>query len=284
MTTAGSGGPPEGSEESAGVVGSLKQLIGEVFEEPEDADDRFERVQALKGRVSVERHSLGARLSHWTQATLMFILIGTGYALWTGSYGPLNIAPWDGYFLAFGLHIWAGVLLMVFLFVLFPLYHIYVDGHRQLAELADIRITVRLAQAFPGLKSYIPGYHKARETYDEEDGDWVAYHPMQKSFFWWVSIFFGVLVLTGFGMYANMRSDPVWWVELLGFLGNYVDIILLEQIHLLVFFIIIAMVIGHVYFAMLPSNWATLKSMVFGEMDAYVLQGGRDDDENDNDG
>ncbi|WP_253737495.1 cytochrome b/b6 domain-containing protein [Halohasta salina] len=275
MTTSDPG--PTG-DEAANLRQRLVGLVGSVLAPPEEADDRYSRVQALKGRVTVERHGLGARLSHWTQAFLMFVLMGTGYAIWTGSYGPLNVVPWDGYYLAFGLHMWAGILLMAFLFVLFPLYHVYVDGHRQLAELADIRVALRVGQAFVGLKSYIPGYHEARQTYDEEDGDWVAYHPMQKTFFWWVSILFGVLALTGFGMYREMRSDPAWWVDWLGFLDGWLNIVLLKQIHLLTFFLIVAMVAGHVYFALLPSNRETLKSMVFGEMDAYVL-GGEDDDE-----
>lgn len=270
--------PPGETAAESGVTTRLLGLLRSVFRSPAAADDRYSRIQAMKGRVSVERHGLGARLSHWTQALLMFILMGTGYAIWTGTYGPLNIVPWDGYYIAFGMHLWAGILLMAVLFVLFPLYHVYVDGHRQLAELADIRVSIRVAQAFVGLKSYIPGYHDARQTYDEAEGDWVAYHPMQKTFFWWINILFAVLVVTGFGMYAEMRSDPAWWVELLGFLDGWLNIVLLKQIHLLVFFVVVSMVLGHVYFALLPSNRATLKSMVFGEMDAYVLGGDDDDD------
>jgi len=269
--------PGETAAES-GVTTRLLGLLRSVFRSPAAADDRYSRIQAMKGRVSVERHGLGARLSHWTQALLMFILMGTGYAIWTGTYGPLNIVPWDGYYIAFGMHLWAGILLMAVLFVLFPLYHVYVDGHRQLAELADIRVSIRVAQAFVGLKSYIPGYHDARQTYDEAAGDWVAYHPMQKTFFWWINILFAVLVVTGFGMYAEMRSDPAWWVELLGFLDGWLNIVLLKQIHLFVFFVVVSLVLGHVYFALLPSNRETLKSMVFGEMDAYVLGGDDDDD------
>ena len=270
--------PPGETAAESGVTTRLLGLLRSVFRSPAAADDRYSRIQAMKGRVSVERHGLGARLSHWTQALLMFILMGTGYAIWTGTYGPLNIVPWDGYYIAFGMHLWAGILLMAVLFVLFPLYHVYVDGHRQLAELADIRVSIRVAQAFVGLKSYIPGYHDARQTYDEAEGDWVAYHPMQKTFFWWINILFAVLVVTGFGMYAEMRSDPAWWVELLGFLDGWLNIVLLKQIHLFVFFVVVSLVLGHVYFALLPSNRETLRSMVFGDMDAYVLGGDDDDD------
>ena len=282
MTTsdpeAADGNPSGETAAESGLVARLLGLLRSVFRSPAAADDRYSRIQAMKGRVSVERHGLGARLSHWTQALLMFVLMATGYAIWTGTYGPLNIGPWDGYYLAFGLHLWAGILLMAVLFVLFPLYHVYVDGHRQLAELADIRVSIRVAQAFVGLKSYIPGYHDARQTYDEAEGDWVAYHPMQKTFFWWINILFAVLVVTGFGMYAEMRSDPAWWVELLGFLDGWLNIVLLKQIHLFVFFVVVSMVLGHVYFALLPSNRETLRSMVFGEIDAYVLGGDDDDD------
>jgi formate dehydrogenase subunit gamma len=285
MTTSES--PPgsgSGADSDPETSGSLRHrlvgLLRELLRRPDEADERYGRIHALRGRVTVQRHSLGARISHWFQALCMLVLMWTGFAIWTGSYWPLNIAPWDGYYIAFGLHIWAGILLMALLFVLFPMYHIYVAGHRQLAELADIREAVHIGQAFAGLKSYIPGYHDARQTYDEEEGDWVAYHPMQKTFFWWISIFFGVLVLTGFGMYAEMRTDPIWWVDLLGFLDGYVGFILLKQIHLLTFFIVVAMVIGHVYFAVLPSNRETLKSMIFGDMEAYVLG----DEEGDDDG
>jgi formate dehydrogenase subunit gamma len=273
-----SGADSSSGESSAGLRDRVGSLLSEVLAPPEEADDRYDRIRAMKGRVTVERHSLGARLSHWTQALLMVVLMGTGYAIWTGTYGPLNVPTWDGYYVAFGLHMWAGILLMSFLFVLFPLYHIYVDGHRQLAEMDDVRVTVRVAQAFVGLKSYIPGYHRARETYDEEEGDWVAYHPMQKTFFWWVSILFGLLALTGFAMYADMRTDPIWWVETLGFLSPWLPFELLLQIHLLLAFLVFTMVLGHVYFALLPSNHGALKSMVFGDIDAYVLEEGDPDD------
>ena len=264
---------------SAGIRERLHRLASAVLSPSEEFDEQYERLRAETDRDTVERHSLGSRLSHWTQAALMFVLIGTGYAIWTGNYGPLNVPPWDGYYVAFGLHMWAGTLLVAVLFVLFPLYHVFVDGHRQLAELDDIRVSVRVAQAFVGLKSYIPGYHRARETYDEEDGDWVAYHPMQKTFFWWVSIFFGLLAVTGFSMYAEMMTDPVWWVGVVGFLSPWLPFEFLLQIHLLLAFLIVAMVIGHVYFAILPSNHGALKSMVVGDMDAYVLREDDDDDE-----
>ena len=266
-------------ESSAGLRERFQRLAAAIRAPSEEFDEQYERLRSETDRDTVERHSLGSRLAHWTQAALMFILIGTGYAIWTGNYGPLNVPPWDGYYVAFGLHMWAGTLLVAVLFVLFPLYHVFVDGHRQLAELDDIRVSVRVAQAFVGLKSYIPGYHRARETYDEEDGDWVAYHPMQKTFFWWVSIFFGLLAITGFSMYAEMMTDPVWWVGIVGFLSPWLPFEFLLQIHLLLAFLIVAMVIGHVYFAVLPSNHAALRSMVFGDMDAYVLRENDDDDE-----
>ncbi len=281
-SSAGSGGGPDSDSESTGSIKERAVALGqEMLRPPEEADDRYRRIQALKGRVTVERHSLGARIAHWLQAFCMLLLMWTGYAIWTGNYWILDVATWDGYATALELHVWGGVVLMLYLFVVFPLYHVYVDGHRQLAELADIREAFHIGQAFAGLKSYIPGYHDARQTYDEEEGDWVAYHPMQKTFFWWISIFFGVLVLTGFGMYAEMRSDPAWWVELLGFLDGYLGFVLLQQIHLLTFFIAVAMVIGHVYFALLPGNRNALKSMVFGDMEAYVLGDGEDNEHDD---
>ncbi|WP_181691595.1 cytochrome b/b6 domain-containing protein [Natronomonas sp. LN261] len=268
-----------GSGSSGSLRGRMHKYVTEMLAPPEEADDRYDRIRAMTGKVTIERHSLGARISHWMQAFLMFVLIGTGYAIWTGNYGPLSVPPWDGYYVAFGLHMWAGILLLSFLFVLFPLYHVYVDGHRQLAELEDVRVTARIAQAFVGLKSYIPGYHRARETYDEEESDWVAYHPMQKTFFWWVSIFFGLLALTGFGMYAEIRTDPARWVELLGFLSPILPFELMLQIHLLLAFVVVAMVLGHVYFAVLPSNHDALKSMIFGDMEAYVLPAEEDEDD-----
>ncbi|SDJ64014.1 Cytochrome b subunit of formate dehydrogenase [Halovenus aranensis] len=266
------------TDSDTGLRERLREFAVALRHPSEGLDDRFERLREVEERETVERHSLGARITHWTQAFLMFVLLGTGYAIWTKNYGPLNVAPWDGYFISFGLHMWAGTLLMAVLFVLFPLYHVFVDGHRQLAEPDDVRVTVRVAQAFVGLKSYIPGYHRARETYDEKEGDWVAYHPMQKTFFWWVSIFFGVLAVTGFSMYAEMLGDPVWWVEVLGFLSPWLAFEHLLQLHLLVAFIVLAMVLGHVYFAVLPSNHAALKSMVFGDIDAYVVREDDDDE------
>ena len=222
---------------------------------------------------SIRRWGLGSIVSHWLLVVLMVTAIVTGVAFWTGWY-PLDIGIWDGYQTAFYFHIGAGILIAVIALVVFPFYHKFVDGHNLVVSLDQIKEEIIIAFSFVGLIRYIPGYKKARRTYDEDREEWAGYHPMQ-TVFWYVTWFFVVaLTLSGFALWENLATDPTWWVATLGFLSEWLAYETMLQLHLLATFWVIAAIAVHAYFAVTPGNWDILRSMVFG-----TLQGWRVDAE-----
>ncbi|MCU4717691.1 cytochrome b/b6 domain-containing protein [Halapricum hydrolyticum] len=272
-----SGTTDDAGESPAGETGGTSSLLDRgrqlwrtARSDIIETDDRVAQLETAERRP-VERHSLGNRLSHWIQAILFFLLLWTGLAIWSGNYFLLESGIWGGYYVAFGIHMWTGILIVAITFVVFPYYYVLVDKHHQLLEMADIQVSFDIAEAFVGLKKYMPYYHDARRAYDEDEGDWIAHHPMQKTFFWWIAIFIGILALTGFGMYREMATESTWWIDALGFMAGWLAFETLKQIHLLLAFITAVMVLFHIYFAALPSNWDVLKSMVFGDVDAFIV-------------
>lgn len=261
-----------------GLIARGRRLVKTAFSDLSETDPRVEQLKDAETR-SVERHSLGNRISHWLQVILFTLLLWTGLAIWTGNYAVLDAlgsSIWGGYYIAFGIHMWAGILGLAVTFVIFPYYYIVADDHRQLLEMADIQVGAAVIPAFLGLRKYLPYYHDARRAYDEDEEDWMAHHPAQKSFFWWFAIFFGVLALTGFAMFREMTAEPSWWIDALGFLSAFFAFELLKQIHLVLAFVTTAMVVFHIYFAVLPGNWDILKSMFVGDVKAYIVHGERE--------
>jgi Ni/Fe-hydrogenase 1 B-type cytochrome subunit len=274
-TTDDSSESPAGETDGSGPLARVRRLVRLARADLKETDDRVGQLETAERR-EIERHSLGNRISHWVQAVLFFLLLWTGLAIWTGNYFLLESGIWGGYYVAFGIHMWTGILIVAITFVVFPYYYVFVDKHHQLLEMADIQVGTAIAEAFVGLRKYLPYYHDARRAYDEDEDDWIAHHPMQKTFFWWIAIFIGILALTGFGMYREMATESTWWIDALGFMAGWLALETLKQIHLLLAFITGVMVLFHIYFAVLPSNWDVLKSMVFGDVKAYIVHSERE--------
>ena len=252
--------------------GSVKQLTEGVRKRYCDYDERS--VELTDAEIVGERlrHSIGSRVSHWLQVTLMTVLVVTGYALWSGNYGPMNIPIWDGYYVAFGLHMWAGNFIVVVTLILFPFYHVLVDGHRQMVEYSDLVLVINIGLAFLGFREYPSNYHKCRRTWDVVKDHWMVGHPAQKGYFWLMLIFVAGVAVTGFGVYTEIATDPVWWVTWIGFPANYLAVETLKQIHLVLAAVITAMVLFHAYFGLMKSNRDFLKSMVVGTLPYYEVQ------------
>lgn len=251
---------------------NLRRLVETVLGRYQDVDSRTEQLEDAERTTVVIRHSLGSRLSHWGQLLFMLVVLLTGGAFYFHTYGPLSIGIWDGYFVAFNLHIWAGFLLLAFAILLFPVFHTHIDDHRQLAEYEDVTLAFHLALAFIGLRDYPEQYHEARRAWDRGRRDWMSGHPAQKGFYWWISIFIILISLTGFGMYREMIAAPPGWLETLGFLAGWFTLEGLRLLHLVLTGIIVAMLLIHVWFSALPSNWDFLKSMVTGRIRAYTVE------------
>jgi len=218
---------------------------------------------------TIERWGFGSIVSHWVMAVLMLLVAATGFLFWTGWYGPLNVGIWDGYQVSFYLHTYGGVVLAVIALLVFPVYHRFADGHRLLVTPTQIKEEMVIALSFLGLMKYIPGYKKARRTYDEDEAEWVGYHPMQ-TVFWYVTWFFViVLTLTGFALWAALAMDPAWWLAALGFMDGWVTYETMLRLHLIATFWVLAAIGVHVYFAVMPGNWDFLRSMVVGTVEGW---------------
>ncbi|AFZ73339.1 cytochrome b/b6 domain-containing protein [Natronobacterium gregoryi] len=222
-------------------------------------------------KETIHRWGTGSIICHWVMVLCMFIALVTGVQFWTGWYGPLNIGIWDGYQVAFQLHMWAGVILAVIALVIFPYYHKFVDGHELLVSLDQIKEEIIIAVSFVGLTDYIPGYKKARRTYNEDHEEWVGYHPMQ-TVFWYVTWFFVLaLTVTGFALWNGIATDPAWWIAAIGFMEGWVTYETMLRLHLLATFWVIAAVSIHAYFPLMPSNLDMTKSMFTGTLEGWVV-------------
>lgn len=262
--------------------GGLRQFLTEtIWESYESVDERSSKLTDAETVGERWRHSIGTRLFHWTQVTLMLVLILTGFAIWSGVYGPMDVGIWGGYYVAFGLHMWAGILILAVSLVLFPYYHIVRDHHDVLPDTADVVLMVNVVLAFVGLRDYPENYHKARRTWDLREKEWMTGHPAQKMYFWMISALIVVIALTGFASYSIMAADPPGWIVSLGFLANSMSLEGLKQTHFVLAALITAMVGMHAYFPFLPSNWDMLKSMVTGNMDIYYVNSPDDDERTD---
>ena len=254
---------------------------------------RYEPYLTLESedKEPIKRWGLGSIVSHWLLVVLMVVVAGTGFLFWTGWYGPLNVGIWDGYQLSFYLHTYGGVVIAVIALLVFPMYHKFADGHKLLVTPTQIKENLVIALSFLGLLNYIPGYKNARRTYDEDESEWVGYHPMQ-TVFWYVTwLFVVVLTLTGFALWKALAMEPAWWIAALGFMEGWATYETMLRLHLIATFWVLAAIAVHAYFAVLPGNWDFLRSMVFGtvngwrvseetrsEMEESFPSEGRDDD------
>lgn len=257
---------------------TIQRLRERVRDRSRAVDEEYSEALAAEKRAPTHRHGLGSRVSHWLLVVLFVALLATGLAMWLGWYGPLATDVYDGYYPAFGIHMWTGILVLAVGFVLFPFYHVVVDGHDPVPTVQDLKDTLTIVAAFVGLRQYVAGYHRARRTWDERDEEWAAYHPAQK-LFWWTQLgLFALLAVTGFAMYDTMAAAPPWWVGWLGAPAAWLAPETQLQLHVFFSLALTAAVLMHIYFAVLPSNWDVLTSMVSGEVEAYVIP---DDDQPD---
>jgi formate dehydrogenase subunit gamma len=232
---------------------------------------RYERYRFLDkaDREMLHWHSFGTIAAHWSLVVLMALATLTGLSKWLGVYGPLDIGIWGGYNPAFLVHVWAGTLLAVVAFVVYPFYSIVVDGKSVLVTREQVQEQIVIVLAFLGLASYIPGYKKARRAYDVENEEWIGHHPTQTAFWYGTWLFVGLLTLTGFALWADLATDPAWWVAGLGFMSGLFGFEMILRLHLVSTAIIVASVALHAYFPLMPSNHDLLFSMIHGKLKGW---------------
>ncbi len=254
----------EGSESTGGWLSGLWLA----------AANRYEQYRYLDkaDRETLDWHSWGTIISHWSLVVLMVLVAWTGIAKWLGVYTFLETGIWGGYNPAFLVHVWAGIFLAVVAFILYPYYSLIVDGKRALITREQIQEQIVIVLAFLGLASYIPGYKKARRSYDAENEEGIAHHPTQTAFWYVTWLFVGLLTLTGFALWSSLATDPAWWVSALGFMEGWFAYETVLRIHLIATFWVLAAVALHAYFPLMPSNHDMLFSMIHGKLKGWRLE------------
>lgn len=222
-------------------------------------------------KVAVVRWGYGSIVSHWVMVVSMFAAMLTGFMIWTGFYGPVEVGIWGGYQTAFSTHVWMGVLVAVVALVVFPFYHKVADGHSLLLSKAQLKEQVVILLAFVGLLGYIPGYKQARRAYDTDRDHWVGYHPAQTAFWYATWVLVILLVLTGFALWAEIATDPAWWISAFGFMEGWLPFEQMLQVHLVTTFLALAAIAVHAYVALLPSNRDIMGSMLHRTVDAWLV-------------
>ncbi len=222
----------------------------------------------MEKTITVERHNLGVRITHWLQVVFMLTLIITGYGIYSGSYIIGNAAPAFGYFSNFGLHMVAAAFLLATNLILL-LYFLAVDDdiERQIVRLKDITNIIKITLNFVGVKKEYPPLH----SYDLQKKEWTnKYHPMQKFFLWLEILLIVVAALAGYAMFKILYYGEAGILSPLGFLAQYLSIETLKAVHFTVFLFFVAILPFHIYLALIPVNWNLLKAMVFKEYPARV--------------
>lgn len=257
-------GVTRGTEPEGSADGLLSQLWLDVA-------NKYERYRHLdpEETVLMDWHSRGTVLAHWSMLVLMILTAGTGLLKWIGWYGALDIGIWGGYYVAFLIHVWTGVLFAIWAFVLYPYYSLVVDGKQVIVSADQVKEQIIIGLSMFGLASYIPGYKKARRTYDEEVEEWVGHHPMQTAFWYATWGFAAILTLTGFALWAALSTEPAAYISVLGFVNGWFAFETILRLHLLSTFLFLASVAVHAYIALLPSNRDLLFSMVHGKLNGW---------------
>jgi formate dehydrogenase subunit gamma len=192
------------------------------------------------------RYTLGQRLFHWTNAIACLGLLVSGLAIHSPNsfaYG-FSTATW------FAWHRFLGILL-----VLGILYHVLWDLYIRDAGFFMVIDTVSMKN----LKAITMNFLGLREGYPRHD----RYNPFQILAHWAIALSVMGLVVTGFILWKPTRT-----LMPLNVLGLELEFVFLcRTFHGLFSGILLALVIGHFYFAVLiRKNWVLSKAMLTGKV------------------
>ena len=187
--------------------------------------------------ATITKYELGARLYHWGNAAFTVGLIVSGAALMVpGSLRPLMISWLRIHEVLAGLFT-AGLILHV---VVAPLRG---EGRSMWFHRSDWRDLQKIFANFFGLSSDYPAYGK--------------YDPLQKLYHAYLTLASAALLFTGVFLFLNAetlsRPSHEWmrWMRL---------------IHDLASVTFVALVLGHLYFALIPSNRAEFWAIITGRL------------------
>jgi len=197
------------------------------------------------------RHPWSEVAVHWTFAALIFIDMATGYMIYANGWPYLygNSPPAFGYYTNYGLHATAGILLLLVNGAIW-IYIEYTEEEirEHVPDLQDMKNFVKLAK---WAVNPFAEYPIQVRVWDREKGDWHNhYHPLQKLYFFGELVLVAVMVLTGFGIHSVYYGASTPLFSALGFASAFMSLELMKQLHLLTFWLFLAMIAFHVYYVL----------------------------------
>ena len=204
--------------------------------------------------VTVTRHPIERRIWHWVFFVTMGMLVLTGIDMYL-TYSIFGYSIYGGFSLARSWHIIFALLAAFWAYPIF-LYIYGVTG--ELKELIpstrDITIFVGIARNFLGLSTYYPEH----STYDVRGEKYYRKcNPGQKLVYGGILLFLLLQGITGFAMF---------WPDEFGFVTSALrGIVTVRALHLALIYAILGLVTMHIYMAVIPPNWESLKSMFIGK-------------------
>ncbi len=200
----------------------------------------------------VKYYDVVERLFHWTDFVVLGMMVVTGVAIFFPGSLDFLLAP-------FGVQgVAADVTLhLTFVWALLGLIAIHVIWDTAVARgfwnispgISDMRDAAKRAKNFVGWSNEYPRMGK--------------YDAFMKTFHWGLTLSLIVLGITGIYFWNPFNLMPN--------LG-YATENLFRVLHDIFAFLLVGLIIGHIYFAVIPENWPILKAMVTGTMskDFYV--------------
>jgi formate dehydrogenase subunit gamma len=194
---------------------------------------------ASTGRESgrIRRHHLADRLYHWAMAACVLILMATAFL------------PIIGYkFEWLGLHWTTGVALTALVAIHIVRAVIWQDFWAMVIDAADIRNGWRLVARTLGIKGPAPGMPG-------------KYNGLQKLYHTGIAVLVLAIIATGALMLLKIDT-PLWRRNPYVFSADTWGVIYV--VHGMAAMTIVAIVIIHLYFTLMPDSWYMLRAMVRG--------------------
>lgn len=209
--------------------------------------------------VRVVRHPIEHRMWHWVFFVTIVALVLTGADMYL-TYSMFGYSISGGFGLARSWHMLFALLAAFWAYPIF-LYIYGVTG--ELKELipssSDIAFFGDMTRNFLGFSSYYPEH----STYDVRGEKYYRkYNPGQKLVYWGILLLLLLQGVTGFTMFW---PDKFGLVE--SILGGIVNV---RALHLALMYAILGLVTMHIYMAIIPQNWQSLKSMFIGRALEHV--------------
>jgi thiosulfate reductase cytochrome b subunit len=209
--------------------------------------------------VTVVRHPIEHRIWHWVFFATMGAIALTGIDMYL-TYLTFGYSVSGGFSLARSWHVLFALLAASWAVPVF-LYIYGVTGElRELIPVAsDIAFFRQMTSNFLGLSAYYPEH----STYDVKGKRYYKkYNPGQKLVYGGILVFVVLQGITGFAML---------WPDAFGFVFSALgDIVNVRALHVALMYAILGLVTMHIYMAVIPPNWESLKSMFIGRASERV--------------